>query len=97
MLTNNLLGGNLNVVINNLLRKEEGTLTDSKKLRAMIQEAGLKYNFIASKLNITPYGLKKKIDNESEFKASEIDMICEILSIGSLKLKDEIFFKPKVD
>lgn len=67
-------------------------MTDTTKLREMIRERGLKLKFIAEKLGITTYGLKLKIENEHEFKPSEIVIMCDILDIKSLKVKEEIFF-----
>nr|DAJ49448.1 MAG TPA: hypothetical protein [Caudoviricetes sp.]DAJ71212.1 MAG TPA: hypothetical protein [Caudoviricetes sp.]DAN51733.1 MAG TPA: hypothetical protein [Caudoviricetes sp.]DAR10449.1 MAG TPA: hypothetical protein [Caudoviricetes sp.] len=34
-----------------------------------------------------------KISNKSEFKAEEIQKLCTILSINSLREKENIFFK----
>ena len=68
-------------------------MTDSAALCTLIKEKGLKYKYIAQKLGITPYGLKLKIDNRSEFKASEISCLCEILNIINLSEREQIFFR----
>ena len=47
-------------------------MTNSKALRDWISARGLKYKAIAERMGITPYSLQKKIDNETQFKASEI-------------------------
>lgn len=65
-------------------------MTDTVKLKAIIKESGLKYEFIAQSLGITYQGLKNKIENVREFKASEISRMCEILKISDNR--DEIFF-----
>lgn len=72
-------------------------MTDSKELRKLIQDSGLKYKFIAAKLGISTTALQKKIDNLIPFKAPEINIMCEVLHITSLQKKDNIFFKKTVD
>lgn len=72
-------------------------MTDTKMLRNLISEAGLKYQHIAQKLELTTFGLQKKIDNVTEFKASEIFKLCELLNIEDPDLKERIFFGPSVD
>ena len=66
-------------------------MTDEKRLREKIQESGYKITFIAKKLGITYQGFLKKLTNESEFKASEIQSLCSLLSID-LREKESIFF-----
>lgn len=66
-------------------------MTDSKKLRDAVEKKGLKYNFIARTMGLSAYGLKKKIENDSEFKASEIKRLSGLLSLSN-KERDEIFF-----
>lgn len=67
-------------------------MTNTDKLVQIIKESGLKKGFIASKLGLTTYGLQKKIENKTQFKAEEIKKMCIILNISSLKEKEEIFF-----
>ena len=67
-------------------------MTDTTKLRMLIEESGLKYKYIAERLGITTYGLQKKIENKTQFKATEMKILCEILNINSLKKKEDIFF-----
>ena len=38
-----------------------------------------------------------KINNEREFKTSEVAALCELLEIESLEVKEAIFFKQKDD
>jgi len=66
-------------------------MTDTKALRDKIKAAGLKYKYVAERLGITPYSLKLKIENDNEFKVSEVDALSEILGL-SLREKDAIFF-----
>lgn len=68
-------------------------MTNTKELRAVIAETGIKYNFIAEKLGISRYTLQLKIDDSREFKPSEIEELCKILGITSLKERNKLFFK----
>lgn len=72
-------------------------MTNTKELLSLIKNSGLKKGYIAEQLKITTYGLQKKIQNDSEFKSSEIAIMCELLNITSLKEKERIFFAIKVD
>lgn len=65
-------------------------MINSAKLREIIKKKGLKYGFLAEELGITSYSLKKKIDNETDFKMSEVQELCNILKVNSKMLK-EIF------
>lgn len=67
-------------------------MTNTKLLNEEIENSGLKKGFIASKLGLTRYGLQKKIENENQFKAGEINVLCAILKITSLEKKESIFF-----
>lgn len=66
-------------------------MTNSELLRQVIDDSGLKRYYLANQLGLTYPGLLKKINNESEFKASEITAICEILGINN-SLREKIFF-----
>ena len=72
-------------------------MTNTKALREIIRSKGLKLNYIAEKLNLSPYGLSLKIDNKTEFKTGEITALCELLGITTLGEKERIFFAKKVD
>lgn len=67
-------------------------MTNTSLLRNKIDGSGLKLKFIADKMGISYYTLQKKINNVTEFTASEIDMLCNILSIDSLEERQSIFF-----
>jgi DNA-binding phage protein len=66
-------------------------MTDTKLLRDHIEASGMKYVHIAKKLGLSAYGLQRKIENDSEFKASEIVKLCEVLNLD-IKARDNIFF-----
>ena len=72
-------------------------LTNKKLLREKIESSGLKIKFIVEQMGLTYQGFVNKEDNKTEFTASEISNLCEILSIKSLKERDAIFFAKDVD
>lgn len=67
-------------------------MTNTEALNGLISESGLKKKFIAEQLNLSAFGLQKKIENQNEFKTTEISILCKLLNISSLKQKEEIFF-----
>lgn len=67
-------------------------MTNTQLLEEIIQESGFKKSYIAKTIGLTAYGLAKKIKNETEFKSSEINGLCEILKISTLEDKERIFF-----
>lgn len=66
-------------------------MTNSLLFRKAVENAGIKYKFLAKSLGITPYGLQKKIENRSEFKASEIYLVAEVLNLSETD-RNAIFF-----
>lgn len=71
-------------------------MTNKDKLEKYIERSGYKKAFIAQKLGITRYALILKINNKSEFKATEIEILCTLLKIG-VKERMAIFFAKRVD
>ncbi len=71
-------------------------MTNTELLNKAIEESGMKINFIAEKIGLSYFGLSKKINNITEFKASEIAKISDILKLPKEK-RDEIFFADKSD
>lgn len=72
-------------------------MTNTALLEAIIADRGLKKNYIAKMLGVTAETLIRKIKNASEFKASEIDKLCQILAIDDHKQREAIFFASRVD
>ena len=66
-------------------------MTNTKVLRERIAAKGLKYKTIAENLGITPYCLQRKINNENEFKVSEVDKLSSMLGL-TLEETRAIFF-----
>lgn len=72
-------------------------MTNTNLLKAKIKENGFKYGFLADQLGISAYGLANKMNNKTEFKATEIQTLCRILKIDSLTEKEAIFFDQRVE
>lgn len=72
-------------------------MTNTQELKQYIKKSGLKYRFIAGKLGISYQCLKNKIENITEFRTSEVDLLCRILCISNLHDKERIFFAKDVD
>lgn len=69
-------------------------MTNTVELEVAIKRAGLTKRAIAKKLGISEMGFYKKVNNITEFKASEIYKLTKILK---LKDKDDIFFTQQVE
>lgn len=64
-------------------------MTDTIELEVAIKRSGLTKTEIAEKLGISQMALYKKINNKTEFKASEIVALSNLLHIEN---KEQIFF-----
>ena len=71
-------------------------MTNTTLLEEYIAKAGYKKCYLARALGITGYALSMKIKGKTEFKASEIDILCEVLNIG-VEDRMRIFFAKTVD
>lgn len=67
-------------------------MVDTAMLRKIIKESGLKLFYIAERLDISAYSFTRKIENRSEFTASEIDKLCDVLNITDVNERFAIFF-----
>lgn len=72
-------------------------MVDTGKLNKKIKEKGLKKSFIAQKMGLSRYGFYRKLDNASEFTATEIMIFCDILNIKNLSEKERLFFAKNVE
>ena len=67
-------------------------MTNSSMLEKIISESGIRKNAIMKQTGIKSYGtLRAKIGNKSEFTASEIEKLCEILHLSRTQ-REAIFF-----
>ena len=67
-------------------------MTNTKLLNELIQQSGLKKAYIAEKIGVTPVGFSNLISGKAEFKASQINKMCDLLGIEDLELKEAVFF-----
>lgn len=72
-------------------------MTRTEELRKLLDDSGLKRGYVAEKLGITRQALAMKIENQTEFKPSEILQLCEMLGISNLEDRERIFFAQEVD
>ena len=66
-------------------------MTDTAKLRQPIRDAGYRLGYVAEVLGISQYTLQKKLDNDSEFKISEVDALAKLLGLTPTE-KNALFF-----
>ena len=66
-------------------------MTNTPLLEKYIDKSGYKRSHIAKALGISSYTLAMKINNSSEFWASEIETLCELLNIDVVE-RMKIFF-----
>lgn len=66
-------------------------MTNTVELEILIKRSGLTKKEVAKRLGLSDMGFYKKINNITEFKASEIMILAELLGIENM---DEIFFTP---
>lgn len=66
-------------------------MTNTALLKEKISESGYRLRFLAEKTGITYQCFLNKLNNESEFKASEIQVLSVLLSL-SFSERERIFF-----
>ncbi len=69
-------------------------MTDTLNLRKRIKDAGFRLGYVADVLGITPYTLQKKLDNDSQFRISEVDALAKLLGLTPEE-KDALFLRCK--
>lgn len=67
-------------------------MTNSELLKKIIEESGLKVGFIADYMGISRQSLWSKVNNLTPFNQYEIDKMCDVLKITSLRQKESVFF-----
>lgn len=66
-------------------------MVNTEELRAIIKESGYKFEYLATRLDISRASLRNKVENITEFKLSEIRALEEILKLEP-EQRDSIFF-----
>ena len=67
-------------------------MTNTELLNEIIKKSGLKKAFLAEKVGLTRVGFSNCLSGKAEFKASQIAVLCDLLDIRSLELKEAVFF-----
>lgn len=71
-------------------------MTNTEELKKAIDDRGLKLEFICDRMGISYATLRRKINNESEFTASEITNLANLLNLTGDE-RDHIFFALEVN
>lgn len=80
-----------------IIKKDgENKMTNTLKLKAAIAESGLNQEQIAEMLGVSLCTFNYKLNGTSEFKASEIKKLSELLHLDADKVM-KIFFADNVD
>ena len=66
-------------------------MTNSKRLRARMLEAGFSQRTLASEIKMSVNTLNRKINNKRSFNCDEVDAICEALHIDDPEEMANIF------
>lgn len=72
-------------------------MTNKKLLEMYIAKSGYKKEFIAKRIGLNYRTFKNRVDNVCEFKAGEIERLCNLLNINDLEERHRIFFASEVD
>lgn len=72
-------------------------MTNTVEFEVALKRAGLTKREVAQRLGLSEMGLYQKINNITEFKASEISKLYKILKLGGLKEQQNIFFANNVE
>lgn len=69
-------------------------MVDELLLEKQINKSGYKKGFLAEKCGITATSFSAKCHNRAEFNVPEVQILCSVLGIKDLSLKEAIFFAP---
>lgn len=67
-------------------------MTNTTMLKEIIKEKGIKYIVIANLLDMSPYTLRSRINNNTEFTVTEVVELTKILNLDK-KTREQIFMK----
>lgn len=67
-------------------------MTNIQLLEDKIRQSGMKKGFLAEKLGVSRTTFSALLRNETEFKASQIRMLCDLLGIKDDETMKAIFF-----
>lgn len=67
-------------------------MTNTKLLGDKIKQSGLKKGYLAEKIGVSRTTFYALLRNKSEFKASQIRTLCEVLGVNDDETMKSIFF-----
>lgn len=67
-------------------------MTDTNRLREIIDRSGYKLRFLAERCGLSYQGFMKKVTNETEFKPSEIQTLKELLGLNDADALSIFFY-----
>ena len=67
-------------------------MTNTDLLEQKISASGKTRKFLAKKCGLSYAGFRNCVTNKAEFKAGQIETLCDELNISSLEEKQAIFF-----
>lgn len=67
-------------------------MTDTALLDKVIEQRGVKFNYLARELGLSDYGFYKKRNGLTEFTVSEVVKLSDILDLPR-DLRDQIFLR----
>jgi transcriptional regulator with XRE-family HTH domain len=73
-------------------KKGGAHMTNTKLLERKIRQSGIKKGYIAERLGVSRTTFRALMCNSTEFKASQIKTLCEILGIKDDETMKDIFF-----
>lgn len=76
----------------NVIHEGGDNVVNTEMLTSAIKDSGLKNVYIASQMGISTQSLQRKVDGDTEFKASEIVRMTSILKLSKSQ-RDQIFLQ----
>ena len=95
MLTTNLQRDTIRLLNDNQQGGEH--MTNTLEFEIALKRSKLSKRDVATKLNLSLMGLYKKMNNITEFKASELAALYELLNLKTFEDQQKIFFAQNVD
>lgn len=71
-------------------------MTDTERLNQKIKDSGIKKNWISEKCGMSYNSFLNKLNNKTDFTASEISTLKDVLGLSPQEVND-IFFSQMVD
>ena len=67
-------------------------MTNVELLKEKVRMSGMTHTFIADRLGISRGSWYRKLNGKSQFTAMQIQILCGLLHVTSLREKEDIFF-----